>query len=160
MRIPLGLSYGLRCGESMKRRDIAEEEKDDFSKILHGPKKPLNYFYRKSQIKYSYHGTFTEKPGIMPKISWNSWGKLLLISGIYVKIEVDSAARNLVRGQRETINIQYNVVSNPLTSKVFAFTDLWKCSCCRNSGLFSLYLDNFLTLMVVFTRLNLGWLRW
>ncbi|KAG6762593.1 hypothetical protein POTOM_033105 [Populus tomentosa] len=71
MRIPLGLSYGLRCGDSMKRRDIAEEEKDDFSKILHGPKKPLNYFYRKSQIKYSYHGAFTEKP------------------------EVDSAARNL-----------------------------------------------------------------
>ncbi|KAJ6896209.1 hypothetical protein NC651_022436 [Populus alba x Populus x berolinensis] len=62
MRIPLGLSYGLRCGDSMKRRDIAEEEKDDFSKILHGPKKPLNYFYRKSQIKYSYHGAFTEKP--------------------------------------------------------------------------------------------------
>jgi hypothetical protein len=58
------------------------------------------------------------------KIPGNGWGNLLLINGINIKIELDSTARNLLIRQRETINIQYNLVANLLLFKIFTFTDL------------------------------------
>ncbi|CAK7330171.1 unnamed protein product [Dovyalis caffra] len=65
MRIPLPLIYGLRCGESTKRRDIAEEEKDEFSKILHVAPEPIKSTLLKREETLSYSesvkGSYPEK---------------------------------------------------------------------------------------------------